>query len=77
MQDWLQMPNEGIICPDCLTPATLLFEFGSDADPHAYYHCGPCGHGCAVQRMGAGPQRHRSAWRRPQIATEVLKARVE
>ena len=67
------MSTHRIVCPDCLTPATLLFEFGSPFDPHAYYHCGPCGHGCAVQQLPAGSLRLRSAWRKPPTGTEPLK----
>jgi hypothetical protein len=71
------MSNSRVVCPDCLAPATLLFEFGGLVDPYAYYHCGPCGHGCAVQQTPAGLLRRRSAWRKPPAATEPVNGAGE
>jgi hypothetical protein len=66
------MVDREIICPDCLTPAALRFEFGSDADLHAYYLCDACGHGCAVQQSRDGLLGRRSAWSRPPMGPESL-----
>jgi hypothetical protein len=56
------MPSQDVICPECLTPADLWFEFGGSIDRHCYYHCETCGRSCAVRQQAGGQQEQHSPW---------------